>query len=513
MVRNLRLTIAAAGGIPMLGLGAWALPVQATTPTTPFSLSGIAAESRQPSVATTPHALGTTFRQASTAAGTVSVGTNVDVIGSSDVTQQAVINDVSVKTCNPGKNTAQNETTIAANSTTLVGGANDYRLYEPSENRYDSSGGYYVSSDGGKSWSAGFLPDLVRANPTAPGPYESAGDPAVVAGANGYFWYSNIAFDRTDNANAVAVSRSKDNGQTWSTHYVVQTSAVHGKALFNDKEWIGADPNDPNIAYVTWTEFQGASSAIVISKTTDGGVHWSAPQLVSSVFTNDQGSTVVVDASGNVYVTFETFNGSTDAVVFSKSTDGGASFTSTQIAAVQDIPSPLPNATFRDDSFPALALDGQTLHVVWSNWNGTDADVLYMRSTDAGNTWNGPVKLAGGAGDQFFPWIAARSGKVFASWYNRAAGGGDVYSIAGTSSSDGGSSWTAPVTISSVDSNVQSGNQFSFPSCLYNFIGDYNAITVDSNGVGHALWTDIRKNHFDPSAGGADQDPFTATLS
>src|SRR5579859_1583346 len=108
----------------------------------------------------------------------------------------------------------------------LSPGANDYRLYEPSENRYDSSGGVYRSTDGGTTWSAGFLPGLVRADTAAPGPYESAGDPAVVVGPKGTFWYSNIAFDRTDNANAVAASRSTNGGKTWTTHYVVQTPAV-----------------------------------------------------------------------------------------------------------------------------------------------------------------------------------------------------------------------------------------------------------------------------------------------
>src|SRR5579859_4873042 len=68
----------------------------------------------------------------------------------------------------------------------LSPGANDYRLYEPSENRYDSSGGVYRSTDGGTTWSAGFLPGLVRADTAAPGPYESAGDPAVVVGPKGH---------------------------------------------------------------------------------------------------------------------------------------------------------------------------------------------------------------------------------------------------------------------------------------------------------------------------------------
>jgi hypothetical protein len=116
------------------------------------------------------------------------------------------------------------------------------------------------------------LPGLVRANAAAAGPYESAGDPAVVAGPNGTFWYANIAFDRTDAANGVAVSRSANGGKTWSTHFVVQTPANQGAAVFNDKDWIGADPSDPTgkTAYVTWTLFKGNSSAIVISKTTKG---------------------------------------------------------------------------------------------------------------------------------------------------------------------------------------------------------------------------------------------------
>jgi hypothetical protein len=222
---------AAAAVIPVTAVAVTAGVARSSTQTTPYSLSGLPAQSRQPSVASLPITAGPRFATTQHTAASLSVGANVDMIGSSDVVQQSVINGTNVFTCNPGKDTAQNETTIASQGSTLIGGANDCRLYEPSENRYDGSGGFYRSTNSGSTWHAGFLPGLVRANTGAPGPYESAGDPAVASGPNGTFWYANLAFNRSDAANSVAVSRSTNGGKTWLTHFVIQTSAQQGTVL------------------------------------------------------------------------------------------------------------------------------------------------------------------------------------------------------------------------------------------------------------------------------------------
>ncbi len=522
--------VLAAGAAIMPGLGANATVNNASLSPPPFAMSGLPALTRGSSDRPAFEAASFAGVRLSSSRHRPAVGPNVNVIGSNDVVQQATINGVSVRTCNPGVGAAQNETTIAANpgdASNLVAGANDYRLYEPSENRYDASGGVYTSTDGGANWTAGFLPGLVRANSAAPGPYESAGDPAVAAGPAGTFWYANLAFDRTDNANAVAASRSTDGGTTWTTGYVFKTSAADGAKLFNDKEWVAGDPTNPDVAYVTWTEFfMGASGAtssevIVISKTVDGGTTWSAPvevssspSLVSGDRKNTSGTTVTVNGSGVVRVTFEATSNGHDWVAYATSTDGGASFTTKLLAIIADIPSPLPGATYRNDSFPAFGMDGRTLHVVWSNWNGTNASILYIRSTDGGATWSSPVNISGSTGDQLFPWVAAANGKVYATWFDRAAGGADTYSISGVASTDGGGSWSAPVMVSTAVSDVSQGNRFGFPTCAASFVGDYSGITVDNTGVAHSLWTDVRvepSTSTDP--GGTSQDPFTATLS
>lgn len=486
----------------------------------PFGFSGFAAEGKHQGFVTLPSRGASQFAAAAkTTSGTLSVGSNVDIIGGSDVVQQATIKNVDVQTCNPGMKTAQNETPMAVNPsdpTNLVAGANDYRLYEVSENRYDGSGGFYRSTDSGNSWSAGFLPDLVRANH---GSYESAGDPSIAAGPNNTFWYANLAFNRSDNANSVAVSRSTDGGATWTTHFVLQTLAADGATLFNDKEWVAADPSNANVAYVTWTQFHSSpagnttSSPIVVSKTTDGGAHWTAPVVISP-FLYNQGSVGQVDSSGKLHVVYEGFSQGHDVIAHTVYDSSTGSAQTETVARDNDIPSPLTGTAFRTDSFPAFALDGTTLHVVWSNWNGNNADVVYSQKTASGK-WSSPVTLGAqngsqAPGDQFFPWISANGGKVFVSWMNRA-GVGDSYIEQATASADGGKSWTAAVIVASATSTVTDGNLFGYPSCAASFIGDYTGIAVGSDGVAHPMWTDIRIGN--DTSKTADQDPYTATLT
>jgi len=337
---------------------------------------------------------------------------------------------------------------------------------------------------------------------------KSFGGNTVVKGAN-------LAFNRGDNANSVAVSRSTDGGSNWTTHFVIQTSAAAGATLLNDKEWVGADPSDSSVAYVTWTQFNTTpngrtkSSPIVISKTTNGGATWSAPVKVSP-FKYNQGSVVFVDGSGNVHVTYLAFTRGHNVVAYSTSTDGGATFTTKTLATVNSIPSPLPGAAFRTNSFPAFALSGSSLHVVWANWNGTDADVLYIGSTNGGTTWSAPLTIGGGSGDQFFPWVAANGSSVYASWFARPAAN-DTYGAAVIGSTDGGASWSAVTALSSATSTVSDGNAFGFPSCAFSFIGDYSGIAVGSDGVAHPMWTDIRIGNDTNTT--ADQDPFTSRVS
>ncbi|MBI2837888.1 MAG: exo-alpha-sialidase [Acidobacteria bacterium] len=458
------------------------------------------------------------------AAETVAVA-NVNVIGKADLTTQGTIGGLQVKTCNPGKQAPQNEFSVAvnpANPLNLVAGANDYRLYESSENRYDGSGGFYRSIDGGKKWTAGYLPGLVRGNSVAPGIYQSAGDPAVAAGPNNVFWYANIVFNRppgarpaarpTEEANGIAVSRSSDGGATWVTSFVDQSPA--GGTVFNDKEWIAAHPKNPLVAYVTWTKFTGGSSRLVYSGTTNGGSTWTAAAPITSRASN-QGSVGWVGADGRLHVVWETYGFSRNSVAYA--VRSGSKFGATRLlATIDDVPSPFEwagSTGFRTNSFPAFALDGSILHVVWPNSNGVDADVLYICSTDAGSTWSTPVAIVDDLSDQFFPWVAARDGVVAVSYLDHNGETGSSYHASMVTSADGGATWSMPIRLSTKSSDPSAGNLFKYPDCIPSFIGDYTGIALGADRRAHPFWMDIRVGNSpgDPVSR-ADQDPYTASV-
>lgn len=141
----------------------------------------------------------------------------------------------------------------------------------------------------------------------------------------------------------------------------------------------------------------------------DGGKTFSAPQNIVDNVLYDQGSRPIVGHDGTVYVIFEgaTRLAMLDSTYIVKSTDGGVTFGKpVKVADVQDV-IPLANAAFRNDSFPAgAAAPNGDLYVAWTTLmsdsgglcptrtnNGCHAVTVYSKSTDGAATWSAPVPI------------------------------------------------------------------------------------------------------------------------
>lgn len=73
-------------------------------------------------------------------------------------------------------------------------------------------------------------------------------------------------------------------------------------------------------------------------------------------------------------------------ILVARSTDGGVSFSSpVQVAQVATIPNPLPNSSFRTNSFPSIATDKTDPNLVYVTWandpaGSDDADIFICRA-------------------------------------------------------------------------------------------------------------------------------------
>jgi hypothetical protein len=285
---------------------------------------------------------------------------------------------------------------------------------------FQSPAGGAYSRDAGKTWS-------IREG-TAPTDYKVSGDVSVTFDNQGRAFLCYIAFDKlgTENywahnatRNGIFVRRSPDGGKTWEKNAAVVIAQKTEPGIpFEDKPDIVADNTNSRFAgnvYVGWTEFTLTKSVILFSRSTDGGVTWSQPSEISThegLPRDDTGAvegfTGAVGADGTLYAAWA--DGS--EIAFATSSDGGQSFSSSR-AILKTAPSyfALRNV-FRANGFPQIGIDPRSnrLFVSWADYRNGDLDVFCSTSSDGGVEWSEAVRvntdaLHNGA-DQFFQWMA-----------------------------------------------------------------------------------------------------------
>ncbi len=295
------------------------------------------------------------------------------------------------------------------------------------QDRWSSGGAHGLvagfSSDGGMTWGETTLPfDACAPGTPSALQYERASDPWVSIGHDGTAYTVSISFNDTNNNNAVAAATSTNGGQTWKNVRVIIADNEGTLQFFNDKESVTADPTKNGVAYVVWDRLElpnGNPDAdlhtaafrgpTMFSKTTDGGKTWSSPSTIVKVPSRQQtiGNQIVVDPkTGTLYDFFDLitppFNVTAFKAAFIKSTDGGNTWTQPQIiASIETVFVSDPNtrqAIRTGDIIPEPTIDPATgqLYVVWqdSRFNGHRFDeVALSTSTNGGSTWSAPIQV------------------------------------------------------------------------------------------------------------------------
>jgi hypothetical protein len=270
--------------------------------------------------------------------------------------------------------------------------------------------GWATSTNGGSTWTNGQLPGLTVFSSPA-GQYARATDPAVAYDAAHNVWLINsLGLTQSGSAvigTAVVVNRSTDGGLTWGNAVTVR--AVTGNQNF-DKNWIVCDTTSTSPFYGRcYVEYDdnGNGNALHMAFSTDGGQNWTESTVPNVSIIGGQ---PVVQPNGTVIVPID--NGNETALGSTVSTNGGASYSA--ITTITGITDHTVAGNLRSGPLPSAEVDGSgKVYVVWQDCRfrrGCKSNDIVMTTSTNGTTWTSvvrvPIGATGDKQDNFIPGIA-----------------------------------------------------------------------------------------------------------
>jgi hypothetical protein len=355
--------------------------------------------------------------------------------------------------------------------------------------------GFATSTNGGASWTSGFLPNLTV---NAGGTYLAASDPSVVFDKAHGVWIiaSLLVASGTDQ---VEVSRSND-AMNWGNPIIVSTT--HDA----DKQWITCDDTATSPffgrCYIEWDDPSTPANGLIwMSTSTDGGLTWSAAVNTASLSTGIGGQ-LICQPNGTVVVPILSSDGT--AMLAFTSSDGGATWNATvTIASITDH---LVAGNMRTIALPSASVDAAgRIYVVWQDCRfraGCSSNDIVLSSSSDGSNWSAPVGIPVDAVtstvDHFIPALAVdpatsgASARLALTYYfypiAQCSAATCQLQAGFISSQDGGNTWSAPTVLAGPMSlswlpNTSSGVM----------VGDYVA-TALSNGHAYTVFAVARAN-------------------
>jgi hypothetical protein len=339
-----------------------------------------------------------------------------------------------------------------------------------------------TSTNGGTSWTMNAntkSSECTGGTAANGGNYERSSDPWIAISPDGTAYLMTLSVDTNPGGfgihpNAMLVMRSTNGGASWGN----PTTLIRdeGQNVLNDKNSMTADPNDSDFVYAVWDRLASPTSG----------------KGSQQAFENS------IDFSGDIY--------------FARTTDGGASweparkiYKAGQVAqTIGNVIAVIPDSV---PGFGGRLVDVFTQVRAFRNNKGSRGTFIdAIHSDDHGATWTqkadeispfargivrNPEDNAAHRTGDINPEVAVdpTDGTLYVVWQSSSFGGVRS-SIAMSSSSDGGETWSTPIKVNATPTNVSLENQQAFTP--YIAVGDDGTVAVS--------YYDFRNNTADGGA-------------
>jgi BNR repeat protein len=355
--------------------------------------------------------------------------------------------------------------------------------------------GFATSTNNGGTWTSGLLPGLTKY--TGGGTFDRVTDPAVAYDARHNTWIiSSLVLTEVGGVKGVGIrnSLSTDGGFTWNT----VTSIPNTTGMVSpDKNWIVCDNTATSPfygnCYTEWDD-NGQGNLMEMSRSTDGGVTWSAGVTNSNGIIGGQ---PVVRPDGTVIV--PTANANETAIGAFNSTNGGVSWSSA--VTIATIRHHTVAGSLREGPLPSAEIDGAgTVYIVWADsrfrTGGKFNDIVITHSLNAtGTSWSAitrvPIDATNSKIDHFIPGLAVNKATSGATaqlglTYYFYPSGSTALNVGFISSNNGGSTWSTPTAVNSGATSV-----WAATTSQGRMVGDYISTSYGSDNLAHGVFATV----------------------